>query len=202
MIMAVWGSGPDDPATIVAANPVTVDHSELRRSLLPGLLHVLADNQRLRRTDVAVFEVGPTHLRVDGQPTETPMLGIVLAGTSRPATWASAQRSFDVADGKGLTELLTERLGEAGIAWQPVDPRPGVDHPGRTALAVADAALASAQDTIPLGRVGEVHPALLAAYDIRAPHVVFAELSLDALKSLVPERVTHGRPRPASRDRA
>ncbi|MET0773420.1 MAG: phenylalanine--tRNA ligase subunit beta, partial [Candidatus Limnocylindrales bacterium] len=49
------GIGPGDPATIVAGNPVTLDHSEMRRSLLPGLLHVLAGNQRLRRTDVAVF---------------------------------------------------------------------------------------------------------------------------------------------------
>ena len=34
-------SPADDPATIRVANPVTADHSELRRSLLPGMLGVL-----------------------------------------------------------------------------------------------------------------------------------------------------------------
>lgn len=192
------GIAPGDPGTIVAANPVTLEHSELRRSLLPGLLRVVADNQRLRRTDVAVYEVGPTHLRVLGQPTETPMLGFVLVGASRPATWSSAARPFDVADGKGIVELLAHRLGEAWVSWSPAGTRPGVDHPGRTALGTAHppegapppAAVPS--QGLPLGRVGEVHPSLLEAYDIRAPHVIFGEVPVAALAGLVPERVTTG----------
>jgi phenylalanyl-tRNA synthetase beta chain len=39
-----------------------------------------------------------------------------------------------------------------------------------------------------LGRVGEVHPALLAAFDIRADRVVVAEIDLEAVLALVPER--------------
>jgi phenylalanyl-tRNA synthetase beta chain len=70
---------------------------------------------------------------------------------------------------------------------------------------VADAALAGAKGPVALGRVGEIHPALLAAYDIRAHHVVFAELAMSALASLVPERVTTGdldRPPAVERDLA
>ena len=69
-----------DAATIRAINPVTVDHSELRRSLLPGLLRVLVDNERQRRLDVAIFEHGPVHDRRDGVPHETAMLGVLLTG--------------------------------------------------------------------------------------------------------------------------
>jgi len=181
-----------DPATVVAANPVTLDHSELRRSLLPGLLRVLADNQRLRRTDVAVFETGPTHLRVDGTPTETPMLAFLLAGATRPPTWASAARPSDVADAKGLVEALAGRLGGAHVTWHPTQPRPGVEHPGRIAAALAHGGADDPLAEVPLGRVGEVHPSLLEAYDIRAPHVVFGEVPLASLGSLVPERVTTG----------
>ena len=50
-----------DPRTVRAANPVSTDHMELRRSLLPGLLRVLADNERQRREDVQVFELGSVH---------------------------------------------------------------------------------------------------------------------------------------------
>lgn len=199
------GIEPGAPDTIVAANPVTLDHSELRRSLLPGLLHVLADNQRLRRTDVAVFEIGPTHRRVDGQPTETPTLAFLLAGAARPVSWSAPTRPFDVADGKGLLELLAWRLGEARIAWQASDPRPRVDHPGRTASALAHPGTDHGGEPVALGRVGEVHPALLEAYDIRAPHVVFGEVPVAALAALVPARVTTGeldRPPAIERDLA
>lgn len=186
------GIAPGDPATIVASNPVTLDHSEMRRSLLPGLLHVLADNQRWRRTDVAVFEVGPTHLRSDGVPTETPMLAFVLTGVARPAGWATASRAYDLADGKGLLELLAWRLGEARVTWATTQPREGVDHPGRTAAATAHLPDPGTPGTLPLGRISEVHPALLEAYDIRSPHVVAGEVPLAALEALVPERVITG----------
>ena len=171
---------------------MTLDHSELRRSLLPGLLRVLADNQRLRRTDAAVFEVGPTHRRVDGEPTETPTLAFLLVGGARPATWSAPARAFDVADGKGLVELLAWRLGEARVTWEPVEARPRVDHPGRTARAVGHPSADLGGDPLPLGRVGEVHPALLEAHDVRSPHVVFGELPVAALAALVPGRVTTG----------
>src|SRR5690606_4118420 len=99
---------------------------------------------------------------------------------------------FDVADGKGIVELLAWRLGEARIGWETIDARPRVDHPGRTAEAVAHPSADHGGEPLPLGRVGEVHPALLDAYDIRSPHVVFAELPVAALAALVPERVTTG----------
>ena len=43
------GYDGDDPAIIRVANPVTADRSEMRRSLVPGLLGVLAGAERRRR---------------------------------------------------------------------------------------------------------------------------------------------------------
>jgi phenylalanyl-tRNA synthetase beta chain len=120
------------------------------------------------------------------------MLAFALAGASRPASWASPSRAYDVADGKGLVELLAQRLGEARVTWSSVEPRPRVDHPGRIAAGAAIPDLAGTDRPVPLGRVGELHPALLEAYDIRAAHVVFGEIPLAALASLVPELVTTG----------
>ncbi|MBX3029229.1 MAG: phenylalanine--tRNA ligase subunit beta [Chloroflexi bacterium] len=196
------GLAADDPATIRALNPVTADHSELRRSLLPGLLTVLADAERQRRPDVAVFEVGPIHARVDGQPTETPMVGVLLAGSARPATWAATPRAWDLADGKGLVEALVARIADASVDWRATTPHAGVEHPGRTAEGVVTLPDGRA---VVLGRVTEVHPALLAAMDIRAPHVISVGLEIGAIAAIEPGRVQAGRvdgPPPVERDLA
>ena len=192
--------GPDDHArlgldagddrTIRAINPVTLDHSELRRSLLPGLLRVLVDNERQRRLDVAIFEHGPVHARHDGLPQETATIGVLLAGGARPATWAEPARIWDVADAKGLVESIVARLGRDRVRYEPTDPRPGVEHPGRTASIVVD--LPGGTTPMVLGRVGEVHPSLLEAYEARATRAVFIELDMAGLARLQPERVRIG----------
>jgi len=43
-----------------------------------------------------------------------------------------------------------------------------------------------------LGRVGELHPSLLAAYDARAPRAAFVELELAGLARLVPAQLRVG----------
>ena len=53
-----WAIGADDPGTIRAANPVTIDHSELRRSMIPEHLRVLVENERQRTPDIHAFEIG------------------------------------------------------------------------------------------------------------------------------------------------
>jgi phenylalanyl-tRNA synthetase beta chain len=43
-------------------------------------------------------------------------------------------------------------------------------------------------DPLPLGTVGELHPRLLEAFEVRSEHVLCAELDLAPLLFLVPER--------------
>ncbi len=177
------GIAVDDPRTIRAINPVTLDHSELRRSLLPGLMRVLVDNERQRRSDVAIFEHGPIHERRGDIPRETAIVGLLLSGSALPPSWSARPRPWDVADAKGIVEMLVARLGLARLRYEPAPIRAGVDHPGRTASIVAD--LPSGERMV-LGRVGEVHPALLTAVDARTERVVVAEIELEGLARLVP----------------
>ena len=179
------GLAPDDPAIIRAVNPVTLDHSELRRSLLPGHLRVLVENERQRRTDVRIFEIGSLHGWEEGAPAESEVLGILLAGADEPLGVGRADRVVDVAGLKGILEGLVLRLGATHLRYEPTVPRDRVDHPGR--IAAVHAVTADGR-SVELGRVGELHPALVGAYDVRAPRVVAAELSMDALSALRPER--------------
>jgi phenylalanyl-tRNA synthetase beta chain len=176
------GLAADDPATIRAVNPVTIDHSELRRSLLPSLVRVLADNERFRRDDVAIFEIGSQHHRDGREPIQRSRLAVLAAGTATPSDHRQPARPFDLADLKGLVEWLASRLGDARVRWEAAPIRSGIDHPGRTALAVVTTTDGA---QVELGTVGELDPRFLAAYDVRAPHVVVADLDLVALLATV-----------------
>jgi phenylalanyl-tRNA synthetase beta chain len=184
------GHPPGDPETIRAANPVTVDHSELRRSLLPGHLRVVADNERQRHPDIHAFEIGALHAWRDGQPVEWDVLGLILTGREEPLSHDRPTTSVDVAAAKGILEQAAARLTGSRLTYEVIAVRGGVEHPGRTARVLAvDASGAES----PIGRVGELDPRLLAAYDLRAEHVVFAEIDLAAFARLVPNRVRVGR---------
>jgi phenylalanyl-tRNA synthetase beta chain len=180
---------PDDPATIRVANPVAADHSEMRRSLLPGLVRVLATNERQRRTDLAIFELGPIHAFVESEPWQANRLGILLAGPWVGPSWTQPSRQVDVEDAKGIVEVLADRLGVDDVVYRVVDPEPMVEHPGRTAGVFAT----HEGEPVMLGRVGEFDPRYLAACDVRSERAVFAVLDGDLLARLAGSAVQVGR---------
>jgi phenylalanyl-tRNA synthetase beta chain len=184
------GGVPADPATIRALNPVTVDHSELRRSLVPEHLRVLGENERQRMSDVQAFEVGTLHAWEEGQPVERDVLGLLLAGREQPLTHDRPARPVDVATAKGILEQAATRVASARLRYEATAAREGVEHPGRIAAVVAIATDGSER---PIGRVGELHPRLLEGYEVRASHVVFAEIDLQALLGAAPGRKRVGR---------
>jgi phenylalanyl-tRNA synthetase beta chain len=174
------GYPAEDGATIRVENPVTIDHSELRRSLLPGLLAVLGRNERQRRSDVAIFEIGAVHERDAAVPRQTEMLGVLLAGELRPASWVEPGRSATLHDVKGLVEMLASRLHVGRVEYRPASLREGVEHPGRTAEAFVESEGMRAD----IGRIGEIDPRLLAAFEVRAERVPFALIEMAALGRL------------------
>ena len=176
------GYAVDDPETIRIVNPVAHDHSELRRSLLPGLLRVLAANEHQRRGDVAVFEVGSVHRLVDQTPIETSVVGVLLAGDWLPGAWDQAGRPAEMADIIGLVEWLAARLGIGRLERLATEAWPGIEHPGRIAALRAVAA------DLVIGRAGELDPRFVMAADVRAARVSFALLELDAMADASPTR--------------
>jgi phenylalanyl-tRNA synthetase beta chain len=174
------GSAADDPATIRVANPVTADHSELRRSMLPGLLGVLVRNERQRRDDIAIFEIGVVHEWRDGAPTQTDVLAVLLAGNLRAASWAEPARTASLGDLKGIVETIAAQAHASRVEYEATQAHSGVEHPGRTAAVVA----VTGDERTPLGRVFEVDPRLLAAYEVRAERVAFARLLLEPMRAL------------------
>ena len=136
---------------------------------------VVSTNLRHGRDDVAVYEIGKGYGAIDGQtPHEWWRLGFALTGSAEPAAWNRPARPYDLDDAKGVIELLCRRLDLPVPTYTPLPDDPSL-HPGRTARVNARAYL--------MGRVGEVHPALIDGLDLRADRIIVAELAIAGLAS-------------------
>ena len=168
-----------DPIDVT--NPLSRDHSRLRRNLIGSLLDVVGTNLRHGTEDIAVFEIGKGYARTGDVPREWWRLGFALTGAAEPPAWNRAARSYDLDDAKGILELLADRLGYARPTYAP-ERREPVFHPGRTARAGIPGRLAAI--------VGEVHPGIAETWELRTgQRVVVAEVALAGLAAgrLAPE---------------
>jgi phenylalanyl-tRNA synthetase beta chain len=156
-------------AAFTVANPISADMAAMRPSLLPGLLSAIKRNQDRGQPSIRLFELGKRY-RADGEHQSA---ALVLAGLARPRDWRTGPAvPFDAYDAKA------EALAALALAGAPVDrltivaPADGWWHPGRAGRLVLG--------KVPLADFGLIHPATLAAFDIRGS-VAAVELYLDAL---------------------
>lgn len=171
------GEGAREGGPITVTNPLSADHAILRHSLVGSLTQVVAGNVRHGRDDVAVFEVGKGYGRVADETVEWWRLGLALTGAFEPAAWNRPARPADVDDAKGLIELVAGVIGAGRPTYMALTDEP-ILHPGRSALASAsDRAGRLALS----GVVGELHPRLIEAWDLRVPRLIVAELSVAGL---------------------
>jgi phenylalanyl-tRNA synthetase beta chain len=185
----------EDQATgrpITVTNPLSTQHSVMRQSLLGSLLEVVSTNLRQARPDVAIFEVGKGYgASEDGGTThEWWRLGLALTGAVQPPAWNQPARSFDLDDAKGIIESIADHLGAPTPVYDRLTDDPRL-HPGRAARVLAGEVIS--------GRVGEVHPTLLDALELRADRIVVAELAIAGLSGGRPSapRVTAPSRQPA-----
>jgi phenylalanyl-tRNA synthetase beta chain len=168
---------------IVVTNPLSAQHSVLRQHLAASLLDVLSLNERQGRADVAVFEIGKRYARVGDQPREWTRLALLLSGATDPASWNRVARHYDLDDAKGLVELLCHRLGLPAPSYVR-DARDFPFHPGRALVVQSEG-----EREALTGRIAEIHPDVLAKWDLRAQRVVIAEIATPGLDAAAPARV-------------
>ncbi len=167
---------------IGVTNPLSRDHSLLRRNLVGSLLDVVGVNLRHGTDDVAVFEIGKGYARTGDVPREWWRLGFALVGAAEEPAWNRPFRPYDLDDAKGVLELLAHRLG-LGRPVYALEVDEPLFHPGRTARA----SVAGSMEAV----VGEVHPDVVEAWELRTSRrVILAEVALAGLAAgrLQPER--------------
>lgn len=173
--------GATDPRrkSVVIANPLSADQSVMRTMLLPGLLAVAGRNVAVREERVAVFEQGRVYLPGEQQlPQEPVRVGILVAGVWGGDSWLKSGVDNGFFLVKGLVERLSAGL-HAPLRYSRA--REPFLHPGRSA---------SVQDVAGryVGWLGEVHPLVVQACDLRGP-VAAAELELEVLLAAAPQVV-------------
>lgn len=141
----------------------------MRPSLLPGLLAAARRNLARGASGVRLFEIGRRYLAEGERPT----LGLVLVGEAERRDWRQGRgRGFDAFDAKAEAVALLAAAGVRVDNLQALAPASAVYHPGRSAR------LCLGPKTV-LAEYGELHPALLRAFDLSGPAVA-AEIFLDA----------------------
>jgi phenylalanyl-tRNA synthetase beta chain len=157
------------------ANAIASDMTDMRPSLLPGLLAAVRRNGNRGASDLALFEVGQVFLNPnpDGQHTYATGLRTgtaKLGGSGRH--WSGKSEPVGVFDAKADLAALLDALGYDIDKVQLFAEPAAWSHPGRGGRI--------AQGPKTLGWFGELHPAWAAELDIDGPVAAF-ELDLDAL---------------------
>ena len=152
------------------ANAIASDLSDMRPSLLPGLLAAVRRNQNRAFRDVALFEVGQVFLsdRPEGQHTYATAVRAGGAGK----TWQGSA-TLSVFDAKADLAAVLDALGHDIDKLQLVAEAPAWAHPGRGGRLQLG-------PTNVIGWFGELHPAWAGELDVTGPVAAF-ELDLDAI---------------------
>lgn len=165
------------------ANPIASDLSDLRPSLLPGLLRASARNQARGFADLALFEASDAF--AGGEPGEqrAEVAGL-LVGRESPRSPHGPGRAFDLFDAKADLEAVLAALGAPARLMLRRD-GPAWWHPGRHGVVTLG------PRTV-LGEFGELHPRILTAFDVKGPAMAFV-LWPDSVP--LPRSASRARPR-------
>jgi phenylalanyl-tRNA synthetase beta chain len=158
------------------ANPIAADMSDMRPSLLPGLIAAAQRNADKGIGDVALFEVSGTY-EGDGADQQRSVAAGVRRGTAKldgsGRSWAGNAGPVGVFDAKADAIAALEACGAPVDRLQIEAGGPAWYHPGRSGT------IKLGPKTV-LGTFGEFHPRTLEGLDASGPLCGF-EVFVDAV---------------------
>jgi len=162
----LFGGGKPE---LALANPIAADLSDMRPSLIPGLVAAAQQNADRGWPDVALYEVGQI-FRGDQPDDQLTAAAGVRAGLAKPTGagrhWSITGKEVDAFDAKADALAALSAAGAPAQAMQVVPGGPSWFHPARGG-------------TIQIGPknvfgcFGELHPRMLEALGARGPLAAF-----------------------------
>lgn len=170
-----------DRPTATLANPIDSNQTEMRASLISGLLEAVQHNFNQGCRDLKLFEIGRVFEaeKEGARPDEREMLAVAIAGSAVRDDWRCA-RAADFYDMKGAIETVLSTVNVSGFTIE----RASVEylHPGQSA------ALSRKGEQLAL--FGRLHPHVASLYKFRQP-VYVGEVEFQKLLALETDRVRY-----------
>lgn len=156
--------GEEADKAIKIANPLGVENSVMRTSIISSLLEILETNYRYRNASAALFEVGTVYLAKELPLTELPEEKKLVA----VGCYGKEHDYFTL---KGTVESLLDNVGVKNYSFcRSADP--ACFHPGKCADILIDGKKA--------GIIGEIHPDVSERFNIET-EVYVSEIDFEAL---------------------
>ena len=96
---------------VTMLNPLSIDLSVLRQSMLFNSLEALSYNTNRKASNIKLFEFGKTYHRSSESFNEPKHLALVVSGLKNTENWAVETQKSNFFYFKGIIEALLERLG-------------------------------------------------------------------------------------------
>lgn len=169
----LFGGGQD---SLKLSNPIAADMSDMRPSLLPGLIAAAQRNADRGLGDVALFEVSGTYENDTAEGQRRVAAGVrrgtaKLEGSGR--NWSGNAANVGVFDAKADAIAALEACGAPVDRLQIETGAPAWYHPGRSGVIKLG-------PKVVLGTFGEFHPKTLEGLDVSGPLCGF-EVYVDAI---------------------
>ncbi len=159
-------------ARLYLQNPIDETQSQMRTTVLVGLVEALERNLNRGNRNVRLFEIGECFEEAGRErPRETERLGLIATGVRNENDWQRAAEWIDFFDVKGAIETIGESLGKKTLGFTASEAI-GYLHPGRAAVISLDG-----KD---VGCLGQLHPRVAALYKFKQP-VYVADVDFTAL---------------------
>jgi phenylalanyl-tRNA synthetase beta chain len=151
--------------SLALANPIAPEHSDMRPSLLPGLIEVAQRNADRGFGDVALFEVGQIFLS-DAEEDQKIAASAIRRGMAKEKGigrhWSMPQAAVDLFDAKSDALALLSALGVSLSGLRLIPGGPPWFHPVRSAT------FQMGPKNV-IGAVGELHPRTLEDLGAEGP---------------------------------
>ncbi|MCF8129606.1 MAG: phenylalanine--tRNA ligase subunit beta [Deltaproteobacteria bacterium] len=164
-------------------NPLTVDQSVLRTSLIPGLMETARYNMLHDRGNLRLFEWGKVFFdkEDDAQPLEKICMAGMMVGEHAEKFWYNAERPVDFYDVKGILTVLLRNLGLGGFRFKQEKNLSGYDQDVASGIYCGDNRI---------GQVGLASSGLVDAYELKVKNVCLFEIDVASLLTSLPQKKT------------
>ncbi len=153
----------DNKEQVKLPNPMSMDKSVVRTSIIPSLINVYEYNKARNVNDILLYEIAKTY---DKDYNEDMKVSILMEGNYITNNWNNTKIKCDFYTIKGIVENLLKYLGFNNRYTFEKDSIPDM-HPGISAVIKVDRE--------PIGIIGRVHPSL------KKDDIYVSELSLTKL---------------------